>query len=126
MADSLRALAAKGHPIAGTVVLPLVQAIGACAQGDHAATLALLEPVQGDFHRIGGSHAQWEIFEETMVACYLRLGRHAEAERLLRRRLARRPSPRDLSWLAEAQPAAASASARGTDGADRAAATAAS
>jgi hypothetical protein len=110
MTDGLRALAAKGHPIAGTVVLPLVEAIAACAGGDCAAALARLEPLVDEFHRIGGSHAQWEIFEETMVACYLRLGRHAEAERLLRRRVAGRPSPRDLAWLEEAQAAGRGAS----------------
>ncbi len=47
-------------------------------------------------------HAQLEIFEETMVVAYLRLSRHAEAERLLRRRLAHRATPRDLTWLERA------------------------
>jgi hypothetical protein len=53
-------------------------------------------------HRIGGSHAQWELFEETMVACYLELARYEDALRLVRRRLARRASPRDQKWLARA------------------------
>ena len=104
--DNLRALAAKGHPIAGTVAVPLVQAIAAFTSGDYAGALGHLEPVGGEIHRIGGSHAQWEIFEETMVACYLELGRHADAVRLLRRRLDGRLSPRDLIWLQEAQAAA--------------------
>jgi tetratricopeptide (TPR) repeat protein len=125
MADAFRALAAKGHPIAGTVALPLVEAIGAYAAGDCAAALARLELVQGDFHRIGGSHAQWEIFEETMVACHLRLGRHADAERLLRRRLARRPSPRDRAWLAAAQAAGGAPASRGPGGSGAAPAEAA-
>jgi pentatricopeptide repeat protein len=34
-----------------------------------------------------------------MVVCYLELGRHDDALRLLRRRLARRVSPRDRAWL---------------------------
>jgi hypothetical protein len=50
-------------------------------------------------HRIGGSHAQWELFEETMVVCYLALERYEDATRLLRRRLQRRASPRDQRWL---------------------------
>ena len=52
---------------------------------------------------MGGSHAQWELFEETMVVCYLRLGRPEQAARLLRRRLAHRPSVRDLVWLRSAE-----------------------
>jgi tetratricopeptide (TPR) repeat protein len=97
--DGLRALDAKGHPIAGTLVLPLVQGIAAFAAGDHAGALAHLEPVGGEIHRIGGSRAQWEIFEETMVVCYLELQRYDDAIRLVRRRLQRRALPRDLRWL---------------------------
>ena len=101
--DGLRELHAKGHPIAGTVALPLVQGIAAFVAGDHAGALAQLEPVEGEIHRVGGSHAQWELFEETMVACYLRLERHDDAVRLMRRRLQRRASPRDLRWLDRAR-----------------------
>ncbi len=97
--DGLRALDARGHPIAGRVALPLVQGAAAFAAGDHAAALAHFEPVEAEMHRIGGSHAQWELFEETMLACYLELGRHADALRLVRRRLEHRASRRDLRWL---------------------------
>jgi tetratricopeptide (TPR) repeat protein len=100
--DSLRALAAKGN-LAAEVGLPLVEGTAAFAAGDHAGALRHFEPVEADIHRMGGSHAQWEIFEETMVVAYLRQGRHEDAARLLRRRLARRASPRDVRWLAEAE-----------------------
>jgi tetratricopeptide (TPR) repeat protein len=100
--DGLRALDTRGHPIAGTVALPMVQGVAAFVAGDPAGALAHLEPVQAEFHRVGGSHAQWELFEETMVSCYLRLERYDEASRLLRRRLQRRASPRDLRWLGQA------------------------
>ena len=100
--DGLRALDAKGHPIAGTVGLPLVQGVAAFAAGDYARALEHLEPVDAEIHRVGGSHAQWELFEETMVVCQLKLGRHEDAARLLRRRLAIRPSFRDQQWLREA------------------------
>ena len=100
--DGLRALDAKGNPIAGRVVLPLVQGIAAFAAGDYAGALAHFEPVESEMHRIGGSHAQWELFEETMVLCYLGLERYDDALRLVRRRLARRASPRDQRWLARA------------------------
>jgi tetratricopeptide (TPR) repeat protein len=97
--DGLRGLGAKGHPIAAAVALPMAQGIAAFVAGDHAGALAYLEPVDGAFHRVGGSHAQWELFEETMVACYLALERHHDALRLMRRRLRRRATPRDLRWL---------------------------
>ena len=102
LVDGLRALDAKGHPIAGTVALPMVQGVAAFVAGDHAGALAHLEPVEGEFHRVGGSHAQWELFEETMVVCYLALERYDDALRLVRRRLQRRASPRDLGWLERA------------------------
>ena len=102
----LEALDAKGHPIAGSVVLPLVRGTAAYAAGDYAGALGHLEPVSGQIHRVGGSHAQWELYEETIVACQLHLGRFDDAARLLRRRLAFRPSPRDLAWMSRvpAQP----------------------
>jgi hypothetical protein len=97
--DGLRRLDATGHPIAGPVALPLVHGIAAFVAGDHATALRHLEPVAVETHRIGGSHAQWELFEETMVVCYLALERYEDATRLLRRRLQRRASPRDQRWL---------------------------
>ena len=67
--------------------------------GDHAAALAHVEPVDAEIHRMGGRRAQWEVFEETMVVCHLRLER--------------RPFRRDLSWLAEAEAAIAEGARRG-------------
>jgi len=83
------------------VALPLVRGVVAYVAGDYTGALAHLESVDGQIHRVGGSHAQWELFEETMVVCQLRLGRYDDAVRLLRRRLAFRPSPRDLVWLGQ-------------------------
>jgi tetratricopeptide (TPR) repeat protein len=108
LVDGLRALDARGHPMAGTVALPMVLGVAAFAVGDHAGALRNLEPVEREFHRVGGSHAQWELFEETMVVCYLRLERYDDALRLLRRRLQRRGSPRDRRWLDQAEAGLAS------------------
>jgi tetratricopeptide (TPR) repeat protein len=102
--DGLRQLDAAGHAIAGPVALALVYGIEAFVAGDHATALRHLEPVTTDFHRVGGSHAQWELFEETMVTCYLALERYDDATRLVRRRLSRRASPRDQRWLDRAVP----------------------
>lgn len=113
--DTLRGLAAQGHSVAGSVALPLVMGIAAFAAGDFAGTLAHLEPADREIHRMGGSHAQWEVFEETMVVSYLRLGRYDDALRLLRRRLQYRPSRHDLRWVTEAETAVATRSPSITD-----------
>lgn len=101
--DGLRSLAAKGHSLAGDVVLPLAQGISAFAQGDYEGAIAAMEPVQEQLVRIGGSHAQQEVFEDTLLEAYLRAGRFEQAEALLRRRLGRRSSARDYFWLGRAQ-----------------------
>jgi len=101
--DGLRALDAQGHPTAGCVVLPLAQGIWAFAQGAYDAAVQWIEPIADQIVRIGGSNAQREVFEDTLLEAYLRAGRYASAEALLRQRLGRRPSARDLFWLGRAQ-----------------------
>ncbi|HEY8745548.1 MAG TPA: hypothetical protein VIU62_20865, partial [Chloroflexota bacterium] len=61
--------------------------------------ILLLAPIMGEIVRIGGSNAQREVFEETLLEAMLRCGRYDEAEALLRRRLGRRESGRDQFWL---------------------------
>jgi len=101
--DGLRALAARGHPTAGSVVLPLAQGIWAFARGAYDEAIRWIDPVADEIVRIGGSNAQREVFEDTVLEAYLRAGRFAQAEALLRIRLARRPSARDFFWLGRAQ-----------------------
>jgi len=81
------------------VALPLVRGVAAYVPETSPGPLPSMESVHDEIHRVGGSHAQWELFEETMVVCQLRLGRLDEAQRLIRRRLGFRRSPRDLAWL---------------------------
>jgi hypothetical protein len=99
----LHALDAQGHPTAGCVVLPLVQGIWAFAQGAYDETIKWIEPIADQIVRIGGSNAQREVFEDTLLEAYLRAGRYAHAEVILRQRLGRRPSARDFFWLGRAQ-----------------------
>ena len=101
--DGLRALDAQGHPTAGPVVLPLVQGIWAFAQGAYDEAIRWIEPIADQIVRIGGSNAQREVFEDTLLEAYVRAGHYAPAEALLRQRLGRRPSARDLFWLGRAQ-----------------------
>jgi hypothetical protein len=53
------------------------------------------------FARIGGSHAQREVFEDSLIIAYLRSQQQSKAAGLLSTRLGRRPSPRDEVWLAQ-------------------------
>ncbi len=59
----------------------------------------MLEAALADLPRIGGSHAQREVFEDSLIVAYLRSGQCPKADTLLRSRLARRPSARDDAWL---------------------------
>ncbi|MGH2585009.1 MAG: tetratricopeptide repeat protein [Dehalococcoidia bacterium] len=99
----LRERAEEGKLPAGEGVVSLVQGIAAFARKDYDETVRQLEPVADQVIRIGGSHAQREVFEDTLLEAYLRTGRDAQAETLLRERLERRPSSRDVQWLERAR-----------------------
>ena len=87
---------------AGPVVVALARGVEAFANGDYARAVEELEPVRGEVVRIGGSHAQRDVFEETLLEAYLRAGRSEAAEALLTERLDRRPSIADERRLAAA------------------------
>jgi tetratricopeptide (TPR) repeat protein len=101
MADKLQKLGEDGHPIAGSVVRPLVLGIAAFAHGDYEEAINQIEPIADEIVRVGGSHAQREVFEDTLLGAYLRAGRYDKAETMLRGRLAQRASARDLLRMAE-------------------------
>ena len=108
MIDRLQSLAHQGDALAGEVTLPLARGIHAFAQEAYSEAVQHLEPIFGAPHldqlaRIGGSHAQREVFEDTMLEAYLRAERFDKAEAMLRARLQRRASARDLFWLGRAQ-----------------------
>lgn len=98
----LQTRAAGGKLPAGEGVIDLIRGAAAFARKDYDDAVRFLEPVADQVIRIGGSHAQREVFEDTLLEAYLRTGRHEQAETLLRTRLDRRPSPRDTRWLAQA------------------------
>ncbi|WP_217474034.1 tetratricopeptide repeat protein [Stutzerimonas stutzeri] len=85
---------------AGSVVPTLCRAAHAFANEDYAACARLLEPVAADVARIGGSGAQREIVEDTLVVALMRAGETQKAHALIDKRLHRRPSRRDSRWLA--------------------------
>jgi len=103
--DRLRAIEqrlAEGKLPAGPVVAATCRALSAFAGGDYAACVKQIEPVIDEVARIGGSHAQREIVEDTFIVALIRSGELARARALLDVRLHRRPSPRDARWQAMA------------------------
>jgi len=88
----LRQMEREGRQPAGRVAGDVAEAMVAYARGDWAGAIALLEPALTELVRVGGSRAQRDVFEQTLLSAYLRAGRDDEAARMLRRRLAGRPS----------------------------------
>ncbi|MCK6454562.1 MAG: tetratricopeptide repeat protein [Alphaproteobacteria bacterium] len=95
----LEALVADGKLPQGAVVPLLCRALGAYADGDFGEAARLLGDASGDMARIAGSHAQREVFEDTLIASLMRAGQGARAREILDRRLARRPRAQDRRWL---------------------------
>ena len=102
MMDGLQDLSDKGNMVAGEITLPLAKGIGAFVQGSYGETVRLIEPIFPQLTRLGGSHAQREVFEDTLLEAYLRSEQFDKAEDLLRARLKRRSSVRDTFWLGRA------------------------
>ena len=113
MMDGLREVAHKGNAVAEEVTLPLVQGIHAFAQGDYSQAVQLMEPIAGQLTRLGGSHAQREVFEDTLLEAYLRAEQFDKAESMLQSRLKQRASVRDTFWLGRAQASNGQAEAAG-------------
>ena len=109
MIDGLRSVADRGDKLAGEVTLPLVQGINAFVHAQYSEAVHFMEPLfgqdasYGQLARIGGSHAQREVFEDTMLEAFLRAEQFDKAEGLLSQRLKRRETPRDMFWLGRAQ-----------------------
>jgi tetratricopeptide (TPR) repeat protein len=95
----LRELIAANRLPPGDVVPLLCGACAALACGDPEEAARSLEAALADLPRIGGSHAQREVFEDTLIVALLRSGRAIKAAARLRARLRRRPSRRDRDWL---------------------------
>jgi Tfp pilus assembly protein PilF len=85
----------------GVVIPELCAGVAAFAAGDYATAAERLGAAMPDLPRVGGSHAQREVFEDTFIIACLRAGERDKAAERLKSRLARRPSPRDERWLAQ-------------------------
>jgi tetratricopeptide (TPR) repeat protein len=102
----LEAREAGGKLAPGPSAIEICRGVQAFADGDNDGAIRILEPVMSDVVRIGGSHAQRELWEDTLIAAHLRGGHGDEAAKLISARLDRRPSARDEAWSREARQAA--------------------
>ena len=94
----LEARDADGKLAPGHAAIELCRGIRAFADGDHEGAIRFLEPALSELARIGGSHAQRELWEDTLIVAYLRAGQGDKAAARISARLDRRPSARDAAW----------------------------
>jgi len=101
-AAELEAKLAAGKLPQGRLIPDLCRALGAFAAGEDAKAIELLDRSMPELKRVAGSHAQREIFEDTLILACLRAGKAPRARQLLEARLKRRPRPLDRAWLKKA------------------------
>ena len=81
--EALAVLVDRAKGPAAEVVAPLARAFRAFCGEDWATAARELEGVLASHERIGGSRAQRDLIEYTLIACLLRTGRGADARRML-------------------------------------------
>jgi tetratricopeptide (TPR) repeat protein len=87
-AGQIEALARDGRYPSGSYLPALARGFRAFERRDFAGAIEALAPLAGQNERIGGSRAQHDLIEFTLLKAYLDAGRREEARRLL---AARRP-----------------------------------
>jgi tetratricopeptide (TPR) repeat protein len=90
--SELEQRAASGRSPAGDVVPRLAVGLSAYGSGDWTAAITALEPALAETVRIGGSRAQRDLIENTLLAAYLKAGRDVDARKLVAAHAERRPS----------------------------------
>jgi len=86
-AGQMAELAGAGRYPSGPLVPAVARGFAAFEQRDFPAAIGALEPVVGELERIGGSRAQLDLIEFTLLKAYLGAGRGDAARRMLDARL---------------------------------------
>jgi hypothetical protein len=73
------------------VGLAATGAIRAFGEGDYASTVRLLRPIRSHAHRFGGSHAQRDLIDLTLIEAARRSGQVRLASALVAERAAAKP-----------------------------------
>ena len=95
---------AAGRQPCGDVGLRLCRAFQAYASGDYGTAGDALSAVASETVRLGGSHAQRDLFLDTLIAARLRSGAPAQALEALRSRLGKRTPHLDEAWMDRLEP----------------------
>lgn len=90
---AIEALAWGDRYPSGLVIPAVARGFAAFQSGDYSAAIDLIAPILHERERMGGSRAQVDLVEATLLAAYLRSGRLEEARSLL---AARRSGPASL------------------------------
>jgi tetratricopeptide (TPR) repeat protein len=85
-ARRMEALASEGRYPSGSYLPSLARGLLAFERGDFSGAIDALAPLAGQNERIGGSRAQHDLIEFTLLKAYLDADRPEEAQRLLRTR----------------------------------------
>ncbi len=87
-ARQIEALAREGRYPSGSYLPALARGFAAFERGDFSSAIETLSTLVGENERVGGSRAQHDLIEFTLLRAYLRANRLGEARHLLG---ARRP-----------------------------------
>jgi tetratricopeptide (TPR) repeat protein len=98
-ARQIEALAPEGRYPSGSYLPALALGFAAFARGDFSAAIEALAPRAGENERIGGSRAQHDLIDFTLLRAYLAANRPGEARDLLG---SRRPGPSGIPVLGAA------------------------
>ena len=90
---AIEELVQAGRYPSGSIIPTVARAFAAFQRGDDAAAIDLIVPMLPERERMGGSRAQVDLVEATLLRAYLNCGRDEEAQRLL---ADRRPGPASL------------------------------
>ena len=91
--QAIEELARAGRYPSGSTVPTAARAFAEFQRGDYAAAIETIVSILPERERMGGSRAQVDLIEATLLRAFLCSGRREEAQRLL---AARRPGPADL------------------------------
>lgn len=92
LAASRHLTRATGRQVAERAGLRLLEGFAAFAAGDPAAAAELLAGVRGEAYAVGGSHAQRDVIDLTLIAAAARSGQASLTRALVAERTARKPA----------------------------------
>jgi hypothetical protein len=70
-----------------------MEGLHAFARHEYGDAVAKIAPIEERIIEVGGSHAQREVFHDTLLEAALRAGEPERSRPLLARRLVKRPNP---------------------------------